>query len=414
MKVVFLFLTILVSVISVEGQVIQWRGPERDGHFNEKGLLKQWPDEGPRQVLEVEGLGKGYSSPIVTGNTIYVTGMKDTLDYLTAIDFSGNVRWQVPYGRSWNKSFPETRCSPTIDGDRVYVLSGLGKLSCMNAQSGALIWSVDVDKIYQAEYHEWGVAESPLVVDDKVICSPGGRVTSVVAFDKMTGKAVWQSEPVGGPRSYVSPTVYKYNSIRYILAATASHLIALNPESGKIAWTYKYFDADKWKWQNNGVIWTNTPLYRGNEIFVYIGYDYPAVMLQMDPSGNSVSEKYRNTTLDTHHHGAILVDGYVYGSNWISNGKGKWVCMDWETGAIKYETDWNNKGSIVYADGMLYVYEEKGGNVGLVKPNPEKWEVVSSFKVTKGSGPHWAHPFISNGKLYLRHGEVLLVYDIKA
>ncbi len=136
-------------------------------------------------------------------------------------------------------------------------------------------------------------------------------------------------------------------------------------------------------------------------------------MLKMNADGTGVTEKYSSTVLDNHHHGVVLVDGYVYGSNWINNGGGNWVCMDWDTGQIKWETQWENKGDIIFADGLLYLYEEKQGNVGLVKPNPEKFDLVSSFRVTDGTGPHWAFPFIDNGKLYIRHGEVLMVYNIK-
>ncbi len=145
-----------------------------------------------------------------------------------------------------------------------------------------------------------------------------------------------------------------------------------------------------------------------------MGYDYPAVMLEMDTLGTSVSELWRDQTFDNHHHGVIELDGKIYGSNWKGNNKGKWVCMDWKSGEISYVADWINKGSIIYADGLFYVLEEKSGTVGLIKPNPESFEVISSFKLEGGNGPFWSHPFIANGKLYLRHGDVLFVYQIKA
>ncbi|MCX6238627.1 MAG: PQQ-like beta-propeller repeat protein [Bacteroidia bacterium] len=379
----------------------------------ETGLMKSWPAEGPQMILKVGKIGKGYSSPVVANQTIYVTGMIDTLDYLTAIDFQGKIKWQVPYGRSWSKSFPETRSTPTVEGDRVYVVGGLGRLVCIDANSGKERWAVDVDKDFKAEWHLWGVSESPLIVDDKVICTPGGKETSVVAFNKITGKLVWKSESVGGQRAYASPTIFEYKNFRFILAVTATHLIALNPGNGSVAWSYKYYQYKLWSDQP-GLIWTNTPVFKNDEIFLSMGYDYPAVMLKMDSLGTSVSEKWTDHTLDNHHHGVLVSGDYMYGSNWKSNGKGKWVCMNWDTGEVEYVTDWINKGALIGADDLFYVYEEKTGTVGLIKPNPEKWEVISTFKVTDGTGPHWAHPFISNGKLYLRHGEVLMVYNIKA
>jgi len=401
-----------IFINSAFAQVVQWRGTNRDGIFQETGLMKAWPENGPELLLEVDHIGKGWSSPILVNGMIYITGMIDTLDYLSAIDLQGNIKWQVPYGRSWIKTYPDTRSSPTVEDNRIYVQSGTGQLSCIDRETGKTNWSVEVDKTFEREYHEWGNAETPLIVDDKVICTPGGKKTSVVAFNKMTGDLVWQSKSVGGPRSYVSPTIYEFDEKRFILAATASNLIALKPETGEIAWTYQYWQPEKWPWQDNGLIWVNTPIYKNNEIFICMGYDYPAVMLQMDSTGTSVSEKYIDHTLDNHIGGVVLNEGYIYGSNWYNNTNGRWVCMKWDTGEIKYVADWDTKGPVVMADGMLYCYNERG-KVGLVKPDPDGFKLISEFKIKKGSGPHWAHPFISDGKLLLRHGEVLQVFDIK-
>ena len=396
--------------VNLVAQPVQFRGPARDGHFPEQGLMKSWPQDGPALILETENVGKGWSTPVLTGDKIYVTGMIDTLDYLTALDIQGNILWQTSYGRSWNQSFPDTRSTPVVDGDRIYVQSGTGRVACIERESGKELWAVGVDQQFGGEYHLWGNSETPLVVDGKVICSPGGSETSVVALDKMTGETIWKTKSLGGPRAYASATLYEYNGFRYILAVIGTHLMAIKPDNGDIAWSYKYHNPEKW--DQPGLIWTNTPVYRGDEIFISKGYDYYSVMLKMDPSGTSVTEKFIDNTLDNHHHGMILSGDYLYGSNWQDNRRGQWVCMDWNTGEIKYEQEWDTKGALVMADGMLYAYNERG-NVGLIKPGPEKFEVVSQFKVTKGAGPHWAHPFITDGKLLIRHGEALMVYDIR-
>lgn len=412
MKQLNFTLTFFLLITFSFAQPVHWRGSKGDGKFTDTGLLKKWPETGPLLIFKVEGIGKGYSSVIATDKYLFATGMIDTLDYLSCITPEGQVKWKVPYGRSWKQSFPDTRGSATVEDDRVYVISGTGQLNCINAEDGSVRWNVNVDKDFKSEWHIWGVSESPLIVDDKVICSPGGKETSIVAFDKMTGKLIWKSESVGGPRSYISPVIYEYKQYRYILAATGTHLIALEPETGKVAWSFKYWDGAKW--DQPGLIWANTPLFKGADIFISMGYDYRNVMLTMNEDGKSVTEKWSNLVLDNHHHGLIELDGYVYGSNWISNSKGKWVCQDWNTGETKYETEWQNKGEIIYADGLFYVMDEKGGNVALVNPNPQSFDVISSFKLQGGTGPFWSHPFIANGKLYLRHGDVLFVYNIKA
>jgi len=410
MKLILLYSILLIFVLNSSAQLVQWRGPNRDGHFSETGLLKVWPEGGPQQILEVEKIGKGWSSPIMVGDMIYTTGMIDTLDYLSAIDMQGNIKWQVPYGRSWNKSFPDTRSTPTVEDDRIYVQSGTGRLSCFERETGKEIWAVEVDRDFECEYHIWGNAETPLIVDDKVICTPGGPKTSVVAFDKMTGKLIWQSKSLGGQRAYASATIYQHNEFRYILAVIGTDLLAVVPETGEIVWSYKYHNPEKW--DQPGLIWTNTPVFKDDKIFLTMGYNYNAKMLQMATDGKSVSEVFTDTIFDNHHHGVILTDGYLYGSNWTDNKRGKWVCMKWDTGEIMYESEWDTKGSMVMADGLLYCYNEKG-SVGIVNPDPAGFNVISEFKITKGAGPHWAHPFIADGKLLLRHGDVLMVFDIQ-
>lgn len=391
-------------------QVTQWRGANRNGIFKDSLLAKSWSAEGPELLLEVEGIGKGWSSVVFVDGVYFASGMIDTMDYLSAISSNGEILWQVPYGRSWNKSFPDTRSTPTIEDNRIYVQSGTGRIACINKTDGTEIWALNADEKYEGEYHIWGNSETPLIIDDKVICSPGGKSTSIVALNKMTGELIWKSQSMEGPRGYASATIYEYKNIKYILALLSTHIIALVPETGEIAWSYAYYDSEKWN--QSGLIWTNTPTFFEDEIFICMGYDYDAVMLKMDSTGTSVSEKYIDHTFDNHHHGVILLDGYLYGSNWENNRRGKWVCMKWDTGEIKYVQDWENKGNIIMADGMFYCYNEKG-SVGLVKPDPDKFEVVSEFQITKGSGPHWAHPFIADGKLIIRHGAIFMVFDIR-
>ena len=177
MKQIATIILLLLTVWQAESQLVQWRGPNRDGIFTETGLLKSWPEGGPQLILEVEKIGKGWSSPVLAGNMIYVTGMINTLDYLSAVDIQGNIKWQVPYGRSWNKSFPDTRATPVVEDNRIYVQSGTGRVACFEKETGKEIWAVEVDMEFECEYHIWGNSETPLIVDNKIICTPGTRST---------------------------------------------------------------------------------------------------------------------------------------------------------------------------------------------------------------------------------------------
>ena len=414
MRKILFVLFVLINVIPSHGQVVNWRGENRDGHFNEENLLKVWPEEGPELILTVEGIGKGWSSAIVANNTIFITGKKDSMDYLSAIAMNGAIKWQTPYGLSWDKSYPQTRGSATIDSNRVYVISGRGVLTCLNGDSGKEQWSIDVDGEFEARLSPFGTSETPLIVDDKVICTPSGEKASVVAFDKMNGQLIWQSESVEGEKVFSSPVIYTYKNFRYILAGTSSHLIALVPETGEIAWSYRhYLPSRDRSAPGDGKCLVNNPIFKDDEIYISKGYNYPSMMRKMDSTGRSVSEKWINQTLDNEHGGVVRIDDHISGANFNKPQMGKWVCLEWNSGEVTYLQEWINKGSIISADGMLYIYEESKGNIALIKPDPEKFDLISSFKINKGAGPHWAHLSIFNGIMYVHHGDVLMCYSIK-
>lgn len=413
MKQYIWFIASFFIMIHAVAQEVQWRGPDRSGIFPEKGLMQEWPKSGPEMLLKVEGIGTGYSTPVLYEGTIYVTGKIDEDDYLHAINKNGEIIYKTAYGKSWTNTYPDTRSTPTVDGDRIYVISGTGQIACLNRTDGAIIWSVNANEKFKGKIHKWGVAESPLIIDDKVIYTNGGDETSVIAFNKLTGETVWTTESVGGARTYVSPVIYKNGNVRLIVASTSDYVIGIEPENGKISWKYKYLPDDPGN-SRGSTNSTNSAIIKGNEIFISKGYDQYGVMLQVAEDGLGISEKWRTGVLDTHHGHYVNIGDYIYGSNWESNSQGNWVCLEWKTGKVMYEESWKTKGPIAFADNMLYCYEERSGNVALVKPTAEKFDIVSTFKIEHGSGPHWAHPYIVDGKLLIRHGEVLMVFNIKA
>ena len=390
-----------------------WRGPDRSGTYHETGLLKSWAEEGPTLLWETLDVGKGYSSPVVVNEKIYVTGMTEAEDteFFSAYTLDGKKLYQVDYGTPWKESYPDTRTTPTIVDNRAYVISGMGEIVCLSTTDGTIIWKVDGNKEFGRKVGIWGTSESPLVFDNKVIFTPGGDKTSIVALNATTGETVWQSKSLRAISSYVSPLLITHNGRKQIVAAVMGHVMGVNPENGKIEWTFT-----DWAKENTGEkIMCNTPLFKDRRIYVSNGYDQGSFMLELNDDATAVELLWRNDDLDTHHGGFVLVDGTIYGSNWLDNNSGKWVAVDWETGKTMYEHEWarKNKGSIITADDMLYCYDERRGTIGLVPATPEKFEAVSEFRITQGEGPHWAHPVINNGVLYVRHGNALMAYQIK-
>ena len=407
----------LITALTFSQSISQWRGPQRDGIYQETGLLSVWPEDGPQLIWSAEDIGKGYSSAVSDGKTIFVTGMKGQSDYLTALDLSGKILWQTEFGPSWTGSFPESRCTPTVEGDYVYVLSGKGVIACINAKDGKIKWSFDGVKRFEGEFGDWGVCESLLILDEKLFYSPAGKKTTMVALNKNTGETIWMSESLDDKSAYVSPLLIRYGNKNIVVNVLNDNLIGVEAENGKILWK---FDYGKLSPEEGLKIWpgaphtnTITPLFSDGMLYITGGYNHVGVMFSLSQDASSITMIWSDTTLDCHHGGVVLVDGTIFGSNWFDNSRGNWCSIDWKTGKMNYEKTWFTKGSIICSDGMLYCYEEKNGNFGLVKPDPNKFEVTSSFKVPMGKGPHWAHPSIKNGILYIRHGEALMAYDIR-
>lgn len=399
-----------VSSCSIEQGIVQWRGPERSGIYPDIELLDEWPENGLEQILKIESAGKAHSSPVVYSGKIYITGRIDSLEYISCYSLDGEQIWQEPYGKVWYKSFPNVRCTPSIQNNRIYLVSGSGEVACHHAKTGEQLWFVNADSIYHGEIWVYGVSESPLLSDNAVIYTPGGDSVSLVALDKKTGQLIWKAESLGGARGYASPILIHHNEIPIIIAQTAKDVLGIDARDGAILWSHNllnYHLSSQGKGNN-----INSPVYKDGRFFISSGYDHPGILFEINPDGKSITVVWKNTDIDIHLGGAILNNGYLYASNWQNNSQGRWVCVNWETGELMWEKDWYNKGSIIFADELMYIYEEKSGHIGLLHPNPDKFDLISEFQAHEGAGPHWAHPSIYDGNLYLRHGEVVMVYDL--
>jgi len=387
----------------------QWQGPRRDNVSTETGLLKQWPKGGPKMLWSVEGLGQGFSSVSITNGKIYTTGMIEKEGFLFCFDLNGQQLWKQSYGDEWFRSFPGARCTPTIEDERVYVINGFGKISCFEADTGQEVWQANPVTEFEGKYSVWGNAQCLLIKDGKVIVVTGGPKAMVVALDMKNGKVLWTAPGNGEQYSYCSPVAFEWGGKTIVVGATDLSIFGVDAGDGSVLWTYPISNYVTTKIHDAH---PNTPYFKDGHIFFTSGYDMGSIQLKLSPDGTSVEKAWGNTSFDTHHGSFVVVDGYIYGPTWEGNKNGKWACVDWKTGQMLYEQQWINKGSITYADGMLYCYEEEQGTMGLVKADPAGFELVSSFKVTLGQKEHWAHPVICGKRLYIRHGDVLMAFDI--
>lgn len=416
MKKLSIFLVLSLSTCLLKAQDIsEWREENRTGVSAETGLMKSWPAGGPRLLWSNLELFSGYSSVSFGNGLIYTTGMNGQNDILYALDMNGKIKWQTIMGRAWNESNPESRATPTVEGNMVYTCSGYGDIACFDGTSGKIIWSYKASEMNKGTYGRWGIAESLIIDGDKIYFSPGGPETMTIALNKKTGTQIWKSASLNDKPGYVSPILVQYAGFKTIINVSLGHIYAVNAKNGEILWSVQHQLSSDPGLRRFDLIKCTTPLFDNGMVYVTGGYDTGGMMVKIAADGKSASVVWTDSTLDDHHGGVVLLDGYIYGSNWINNGNGNWCCIEWKTGKKMWEEKWNNKGSLIAAEGMLYVYDEKNGNVGLVRATPEKFDLVSSFKVTQGNmGPFWAHPVIHNEVLYLRHNNALMAYDIKA
>jgi hypothetical protein len=405
-------LSFMLFVSASSGQVYGWRGPGRTGVYNEKGLMKKWPASGPRLLWEASGIGAGYSSTTVTDDAVYITGTRDDKEYLTAFTLNGEKKWETGFsGITKNVPYPESRCTPTYYNGKLFVVSGVGDLACIT-KDGKIAWTVNYYQKYNAEIQRFGISESPVVVDNKVIVTPGGNKASMVAFNVDNGNVVWETPPLNEGTQYTNPLLIEDKGVKMIVTHTVTYIIGVNASNGKMMWKFNFASVNSD--QKGGRNFIQTPIYRDGFLFAANGYGQTSAKLKISFDGSEPSLVWKNPDINPHVGGMVLIGNYLYSSTHDSNSKGRWICVDWNTGKTMWTTAWNNKGAVISADGLLYLYEEKNANLALVNPDPSKLDIISSFRLGKGEGPAWAHPVIDKGKLLVRRGDYLAVYSIKA
>jgi len=398
---IYIFSVILSSSLSLAQDHTKWRGDEQNGHYAETGLLTEWPASGPEELWSYEDLGDGHSTPSFANGLIYVSGMEESTGFIYTFNQNGELQWKTPYGREYSESYPGSRGSPVIAGDRLYILSGHGHLACLDANSGVLVWKKELFKEYGGRNTEWGLNETPVIHGDKLIITPGGSKHSIIALNRFNGNPVWSSKALGEKSAYCTPLLLKISNRNLLITHTREHIIGVDADNGKMLWSHNH--------PNRYAVHPNTPLYHDGQVFCFSGYGKGGVMLELNADGSSITKKWYSETMDSRMGGAVYLDGNIYGSG---DSNREWQCIDWKSGDVKYTTKEIGNGVIIEAEGLLYWYSQRG-ELALVKPEASGFNIISETKITKGSAQHWAHPAINNGRLFVRHGNALMVYNIK-
>jgi outer membrane protein assembly factor BamB len=395
----------------ISGQLYEWRGPGRTGVYDEKGLLKKWPDGGPKLLWSFENSGFGYSTPIVTDDAVYITGRKESEDVLTSLTPDGKKKWEVVYGKAWTTNHDGSRCTPTVYNGNIFLISGSGDIVCVGTD-GKIKWTKNHYALYDSKPIMFGISESPLVVDNLVIASPGGKKAAVVAFNIADGKVVWETVTNDTEPQYVNPALIEYAGKKIIVTVLGTNVLGIDAKDGRVMWKVDYVATNA----AIGRVMKNhagTPVFRDGNILIANGYNWVSMKLKLSADGNSVAKVWENRNFDPQLGGVVLLGNYIFGTTHMSQPADSWACVDWTTGKTLWTNKWKGRGSVISADGILIMFEERTGTVALANPNPAKLDIVSEFKITKGEGPFWAHPSLRNGKMYIRHGEALMVYQVR-
>ena len=397
------------STFSAPGQVavagesgwFQWRGPNRDGKSAEHGLLQEWPPDGPRQVWRAAGAGTGYSSFAAAGGRLFTQGARGGTEYVMAFDAAtGRKAWEASRGRRFrNDRGDGPRGTPTFDGGRLYTLGGSGDLSCLLAATGDLVWSVNVLDAFGGHNPSWGLSESPLVLEDRVLVNAGGRNASIVAFDKRDGSVLWKSQNDGA--GYSSAVAARVGGTPLAVFFTAERALALDVRDGRLLWDYRPV--------SNRTANIATPIVHGSRVFLSSDYGTGAALVEMQPSAGGVSarEVYFTRDMRNHHASSILVGDHLYGFS-----SSILTALRFGDGAVAWRDRSVGKGSLIYADGRLYLFSENGV-VGLAEASPDGYRERGRFRIRQGSLPTWTHPIISDGLLILRDQDAIYAYDVK-
>ena len=386
-----------------------FHGPDRTNKSSETGLLKKWPENGPRLIWTASGLGEGFSSVTIGDGLIFTAGLVNRQPFVFAFDLKGNLVWKKPNGKAWSTTaswaltYLGPRSSPTYDNGVVYHLGEMGRLTAFDSKTGKEIWSRDLMEEFDAGIPEYGYTESVLVDGDFLYTRPAGKKGHQICLNKHTGKLVWANTQIPGLPGYTSPVIHKLGSYRFVVGASADCFYGVDTGTGKLLWKVDFKNSENCN--------ISDAILFNEYVFMSSSYGGGSKLVRLNISGKEIIPEtvWESKIMDNHHGGVILHNGFLYGSGSSPRG---WYCLDFITGKQLWKIA-GDEGSLTYADDMLYMLDQKG-TIRLVRASPDKYEISGVFKVPSGgTGMYWAHPVICDGRLYLRHADKIYAYDIK-
>lgn len=396
----------LFPLVSVSQITTQWRGAGRRGIYPGQELLQSWPAAGPLLIRVYEGIGSGYGSPTVTDDCLFVTGEVDSLACLFAFDPEGTLLWKSDFGREWVVNYNGSRCAPTVVDDLVYVTSGLGSLACFEAKTGKKLWSTEFLQDLHGASPLFGFAEAPLVNGNLVFATPGGPDTNVVALDRFTGELKWVCKGKGEVQGYNSPILIHLPERDIMALFTAYSFLGIDTRTGILLWSHNQENIPvSERNPGNGDTHSNSAWYEGGYLYYIAGDGNGAVKLELLDGGTKIREVWRNKGIDNYMGGFVIRNDRIYSCT--SSGKSL-VAIDVNSGEI-VNTLKIGTGALIWAGENIYYYTQDG-KVWLV--DPVTMERAGSVKITTGTKEHFAHPVIHKGILYIRHGNVMMAFDI--
>lgn len=403
---VFLIFTILGSCsTSVESD---WKGPQRNGMYPETGLLKKWPENGPELLWSYDSLQMGHSSPAVTHNAIYVTGMPDsTTGVLYCLDLDGNLIWKDVYGEEYKITYTGSRSTPVVTSGELYLLSGAGEVICYDLKKRSKLWSKDFLDDYCDSIPQYGHAQSVLVNGKKLYCIPGGTEFNVICLHRKTGALIWSCKGNGEMATYSSPILIEHNGNEILVTVTNNSILGIDPDKGKLLWSIPF--------KPIFLRHINTPIYYDGKIYMATGtYNNEGgfIAISLNTDGSEAKILRERKEIKNSLNGFIVNDKQLFTPIYR---KKDWLCLDTDNGNTVYKWTGYNDGTLTLADGLFYVLANDG-EVLLCESSNNGFQTISSCKldisIYSPFAPLWAFPVIKNKRLYIRHKGSLFAYDI--